>query len=92
MSAYSTNREYDASRAAWSRARDVLAGEDALKAAGTKYLPRMDSQSDEQYEACRFCKELCVNGFSFWFLFSVVVISRASRSELERAGGRAASP
>ena len=40
----------------------------------------------------RFCKELCVNGFSFWFLFSVVVISRASRSELERAGGRAASP
>ena len=51
MSAYSTNREHDASRAAWSRARDVLAGEDALKAAGTKYLPRMDSQSDEEYEA-----------------------------------------
>jgi hypothetical protein len=51
MPAYSSNREYDASLAAWSRARDVLAGEDALKAAGTKYLPRMDSQSDEEYEA-----------------------------------------
>ena len=51
MSAYSTNREYDASLAAWSRARDVLAGEDAVKSAGTKYLPRMDSQSDEEYEA-----------------------------------------
>jgi hypothetical protein len=22
----------------------------------------------------RFCKEFCVNGFSFWFLFSVLVI------------------
>jgi hypothetical protein len=53
MSAYSTNREFDASLAAWSRARDVLAGEDALKAAGTKYLPRMDSQSDPEYEACK---------------------------------------
>jgi hypothetical protein len=21
-----------------------------------------------------FCKEFCVNGFSFWFLFSVLVI------------------
>ena len=51
MSAYSTNREYDASLAAWSRARDVLAGEDAVKATGTKYLPRMGSQSDEEYEA-----------------------------------------
>jgi hypothetical protein len=53
MSAYSTNREHDASRAAWSRARDVLAGEDALKSAGTKYLPWMGSQSDQEYEACK---------------------------------------
>ena len=49
MSAYSTNREYDANLAAWSRARDVLAGEDAVKSAGTKYLPRMDSQSNEEF-------------------------------------------
>jgi hypothetical protein len=29
----------------------VLAGEDAVKAAGAKYLPRLDSQSDEEYGA-----------------------------------------
>jgi hypothetical protein len=53
MSAHSTNREHDASLAAWVRARDVLAGEDAVKSAGTKYLPRMDSQIDQEYEACK---------------------------------------
>ena len=35
----------------WSRARDVIAGEDAVKAAGEKYLPRLDSQSEEEYGA-----------------------------------------
>jgi hypothetical protein len=44
-----THPEYDASEAAWSRARDVLGGEDAIKAAGERYLPRLDSQSDEEY-------------------------------------------
>jgi hypothetical protein len=53
MSAQPTNREYDARLAMCSRARDLLAGEDALKAAGTKYLPRMDSQSDQEFEACK---------------------------------------
>ena len=38
MPVYSTHPEYDASLAAWVRARDVLAGEDAVKAAGKKYL------------------------------------------------------
>ena len=28
-----------------------MAGEDAVKAAGTKYLPRLDGQSDENYLA-----------------------------------------
>ena len=28
-----------------------MAGEDAVKAAGEKYLPRLDGQSDEDYEA-----------------------------------------
>jgi hypothetical protein len=51
MSAYSTNREYDANLAAWSRARDVLAGEDALKSAGTKFLPRLDSQNGQECQA-----------------------------------------
>ena len=46
-----THPDYDASAAEWARARDVLSGEDAVKAAGTKYLPRLDSQSDEEYAA-----------------------------------------
>src|SRR5215472_850401 len=51
MAANSTHPEYDASLPAWSRARDVLSGEDAVKAAGEKYLPRLDSQSEEEYSA-----------------------------------------
>jgi hypothetical protein len=49
----STHGEYDGSAAAWSRARDVLSGEDAVKAAGERYLPRLDSQSEEEYSAYR---------------------------------------
>jgi hypothetical protein len=49
----STHAEFDDSAAAWARARDVLAGEDAVKAAGKRYLPRLDSQSDEEYCAYR---------------------------------------
>ena len=33
--------EYEAMIQAWTRARDVLAGEDAVKAAGERYLPRL---------------------------------------------------
>ena len=51
MGVNSTHPLYDASLPAWSRARDVLAGEDAVKAAGERYLPRLDSQSDEEYAA-----------------------------------------
>ena len=51
MAVNSAHPEYNASLPAWSRARDVLAGEDAVKAAGEKYLPRLDSQSDEEYAA-----------------------------------------
>jgi hypothetical protein len=47
----SLHPEYSARVEEWSRARDVLAGEDAVKAAGVKYLPRLDSQSDEEYGA-----------------------------------------
>jgi hypothetical protein len=36
---------------AWLRARDVIAGEDAVKFGGEKYLPRLDSQSDDDYAA-----------------------------------------
>jgi hypothetical protein len=51
MAVDNRNPDYDASAADWARARDVLSGEDAVKAAGEKYLPRLDSQSDEEYAA-----------------------------------------
>ena len=53
MPVNSTHAEYDSSAADWSRARDVLSGEDAIKAAGERYLPRLDSQSEEEYCAYR---------------------------------------
>src|SRR2546422_6962290 len=53
MPANATHPEYDAALPTWSRARDVLAGEDAVKAAGERYLPRLDSQSDEEYVSYR---------------------------------------
>ena len=50
MPANSTHADYDAALPGWIRARDLLAGEDAVKAAGEKYLPRLDGQSAEDYE------------------------------------------
>ena len=47
----STHPDYDASLPAWLRARDVMAGEDAVKVAGEKYLPRLESQTDDEYKA-----------------------------------------
>ena len=37
--------------AAWLRARDVLAGEDAVKRAGEKYLPRLEAHTPNDYLA-----------------------------------------
>src|SRR5512139_2628362 len=51
MSVNTTHPEYDLMAATWLRARDVLAGEDAIKAAGEKYLPKLESQSEEEYQA-----------------------------------------
>ena len=51
MPANSTHLDYDANIVAWQRARDVFAGEDAVKAAGEKYLPRLDCQDDTEYRA-----------------------------------------
>lgn len=45
--------EYQAGLAHWIRARDVLAGEDALKAAGERYLPRLTGQTDDEYRSYR---------------------------------------
>jgi hypothetical protein len=51
MAVDSTHLDYDANAAAWLRARDVFAGEDAVRAAGIRYLPRLDSQTDSEYAA-----------------------------------------
>src|SRR5512137_1344943 len=51
MPVNSTHPDYDAALPAWLRARDVLAGEDAVKAGGEKYLPRLDSQSEDEFAA-----------------------------------------
>ena len=48
MPVNSTHPDYDANLVAWSRARDVISGEDAVRSAGTRYLPRLDSQTDEE--------------------------------------------
>jgi len=46
-----THAEYDANLAAWTRARRVMAGEDAIKAAGEVFLPRLELQTDAEYAA-----------------------------------------
>ncbi len=51
MAVNSTHADYDVALPGWVRARDLLAGEDAVKAAGVKYLPRLEAQSDEDYAA-----------------------------------------
>ena len=42
MPVNSTHLDYDANAAAWLRARDVFAGEDAVKEGDVLYLPRLD--------------------------------------------------
>ncbi|MEI7732918.1 MAG: DUF4055 domain-containing protein [Verrucomicrobiota bacterium] len=51
MPVNNTHPEYDLMTAAWIRARDVLGGEDSVKVAGEKYLPKLEAQSDEEYQA-----------------------------------------
>jgi len=53
MPVNSTHPDYDAAFPDWLRAREVLSGEDAVKSAGEKYLPRLDSQTDEEFLAYR---------------------------------------
>jgi hypothetical protein len=53
MPVNTTHPEYDAALPAWLRARDVLAGEDAIKSAGERYLPRLESQTEDEYHAYR---------------------------------------
>jgi hypothetical protein len=51
MPVNSLHPDYEQMLPAWTRARDVLAGEDAVKGAGEKYLPRLAEQTDDEYLA-----------------------------------------
>ena len=53
MPVNSLHADYLASLPGWLRARDVLSGEDAVKRGGEKYLPRLDSQTDEEFYSYR---------------------------------------
>lgn len=44
-----THPQYDEFEGKWARARDVMAGEDQVKAAREKYLPRLGCQTDAEY-------------------------------------------
>jgi hypothetical protein len=49
MPVNSTHALYDQFAESWQRVRDVLAGEDAVKAGGVRYVPRLDTQTDSEY-------------------------------------------
>lgn len=53
MAVTSTHADYDLASPKWRRMRDVIAGQDAVHAAGTAYLPRLSEQSDVDYAAYR---------------------------------------
>ena len=42
---------YDGAAARWKRCRDAVAGQDAVHAAGTAYLPKLSEQKAEEYTA-----------------------------------------
>jgi hypothetical protein len=54
MPVHSPHPDYDAALPSWLRARDVIAGEDAVKSAGEKYLPRLEAQTDEETPVLRW--------------------------------------
>ncbi len=43
--------DYTSNFPVWERCRDVVSGQDAIHEAGEKYLPRLDGQSDSQYDS-----------------------------------------
>jgi len=51
MPVNTTYPAYDLNLEAWQRIRDVIAGDAAIKRGGEKYMPRLDSQSDSEYQA-----------------------------------------
>ncbi|MEI7733658.1 MAG: DUF4055 domain-containing protein [Verrucomicrobiota bacterium] len=51
MPVNNTHPEYELMTANWIRARDVLGGEETIKVAGEKYLPKLEVQSETEYQA-----------------------------------------
>jgi hypothetical protein len=51
MNPSTTHPDYDTALLSWFRARDVIAGEDSVKAAGETYLPRLSAHTDAEYAA-----------------------------------------
>jgi hypothetical protein len=51
MAVNAQHLDYLANLPVWSRARDVMAGEDAVKYRGERYLPKLVDQTDEEYQA-----------------------------------------
>lgn len=45
--------EYGAIKDTWDACRDAVTGQRAIHAAGTKYLPKLNGQTDEEYKAYR---------------------------------------
>jgi len=51
MSVKYQHPQYVAMAPKWKRCRDAAAGQDAVHAAGTEYLPRLSDQNDDDYKA-----------------------------------------
>ena len=51
MAVNSKHNEYNNWFEIWSKTRDGIAGQEAVKAKGSDYLPKHDGQSDKSYEA-----------------------------------------
>lgn len=47
----STHPMYDKYRQDWENSRDAVGGQRAIKAKGTRYLPRLSGQDDDEYKA-----------------------------------------
>lgn len=51
MPVTATHPDYDKRIKQWERCRHAVAGEDAIKQAGTVYLPRLSGHTDNEYDA-----------------------------------------
>lgn len=50
MGVKATHKDYDRFSTKWQRCRDVIAGQDAMHEAGTRYLPKLKNETEEGYK------------------------------------------